>query len=98
MGKLENKFQAELKSELKLLFPNCIITKNDPEMLQGIPDLTIIYKGKYAFLECKKEKNASRRPNQDYYIGYGQKFAFGEFIEPSNKKEVLERLYNYFMN
>jgi hypothetical protein len=49
-------------------------------------------------LECKKEKNASRRPNQDYYIGYGQKFAFGEFIEPDNKKEVLERLYDYFMN
>ena len=96
MGKLESKFQAELKSELKLLFPGCIITKNDPTVIQGIPDLTIIYKGKYAFLECKKEKTANRQPNQDYYIGYGKEFAFSDFIYPEVKQRVLEELYEYF--
>ena len=96
MSKRENSFQANLKSELRLLFPGCIITKNDPTDIQGIPDLTVIYKSKYAFLECKREEEARKRPNQAYYIEQASRHAFGDFIYPENKSEVLNRLYDYF--
>lgn len=96
MAKRENRFQAVLKSELKLLFPGCIVMKNDPTDIQGIPDLTVIYKNKYAFLECKREEEASRQPNQKHYIDQATRYAFGDFVYPENKSEVLNRLYDYF--
>lgn len=46
----ENKFQAGLKKELRAMFPGCIIMKNDPDDIQGIPDLTVLYKDKWATL------------------------------------------------
>ena len=38
---LENKFQANLIKELKERFPGCIVMKNDPTYIQGIPDLLV---------------------------------------------------------
>ena len=51
---LENKFQANLIKELKERFPGCIVMKNDPTYIQGIPDLLVLHKDKWASLECKK--------------------------------------------
>ena len=96
MGKLESSFQAELRTTLEFMFPGCIVLKNDPTYLQGIPDLTILYLGKWAFLECKREPKANKRANQSYYVGLAQNWAFGAFIYPENEKEVLEHLYEYF--
>lgn len=50
---LENKFQSNLIKEIKTLFPDCIVVKNDPTYIQGIPDLLILNGGKWASLECK---------------------------------------------
>ena len=61
----ENKFQADLKKELKSRFPGCIVTKLDSADIQGIPDLLVLYKDKWAALEVKKSATASHRPNQD---------------------------------
>jgi hypothetical protein len=96
MGKLENKFQAELKKELKATFDGCIVTKLDAGDIQGIPDLLILHKSKWASLECKKDKNASRRPNQEYYVNKMNDMAFSRFISPENKEEVLNELKIYF--
>ena len=52
---LENKFQANLIKELKERFPGCIVMKNDPTYIQGIPDLLVLHKDKWASLECKAE-------------------------------------------
>lgn len=52
---LENKFQANLIKELKARFPGCIVMKNDPTYIQGIPDLLVLHKDKWASLECKKK-------------------------------------------
>ncbi|MBQ8134802.1 MAG: hypothetical protein IJ192_10425 [Clostridia bacterium] len=93
---LESKFQAELIKDLKNLFPGCIITKNDCNYIQGFPDLTILYKDKWAVLECKKEENAKRRPNQDYYVGILNQMSFSRFIYPENKEEVLHELQQTF--
>lgn len=67
---LENKFQANLIKELKKRFPGCIVMKNDPTYIQGIPDLLILHKDRWAALECKKRANAKKQPNQEYYFTY----------------------------
>ena len=43
----ENKFQADLKKELKSRFPGCIVTKLDSADIQGIPDLLVLYQDYY---------------------------------------------------
>lgn len=65
---LENKFQANLIKELKERFPGCIVMKNDPTYIQGIPDLLVLHKDKWASLECKKSAGAKKQPNQEYYV------------------------------
>ena len=92
----ESKFQADLKKELKKLFPGCIVTKMDSGDIQGIPDLLILFKNMWATLECKKSANASKRPNQEYYVGLMNKMSFSRFICPENKEEVLNELRKAF--
>ena len=92
----ESKFQSDLKKELKTLFPGCIVTKLDSSMIQGIPDLLILYRNKWAVLENKKSKNAHHQPNQDYYVDKMNRMSFARFIYPENKNEVLTDLKMYF--
>ena len=58
---LENKFQANLIKELKERFPGCIVMKNDPTYIQGIPDLLVLHKDKWASLECKMNQMSFSR-------------------------------------
>lgn len=96
MANKENKFQANLIKKIKSRFPGCIILKNDPNYIQGIPDLSIFYKDKWAMLECKKNKNAHHQPNQDYYIKQANNMSFGKFIYPENEEEILNELQRSF--
>ena len=93
---LESKFQADLKKELKQKFNGCIVTKLDSGDIQGIADLLILYKDKWATLECKKNEKASKRPNQQYYVDKMNEMSFSRFICPENKEEVLNDLQNMF--
>lgn len=92
----ESKFQAELKKELKQMFPGCIVTKLDSSDIQGIPDLLVLYKNKWATLENKRSKNAPKRPNQEYYVKKMNDMSFSRFIYPENKDEVLNELKDIF--
>lgn len=96
MSKLESGFQRDLIKELKSIFPGCIITKNDPNYIQGLPDLTILYKDKWATLECKKNRKAKKQPNQPYYVETMNDMSFSRFIFPENKEEVLYELQQTF--
>lgn len=96
MSKLENKFQSELIKEIKQRFPGCIVMKNDSAYIQGIPDLLILYKNKWASLECKKEANAKKQPNQQYYVDKMDEMSFSKFIYPENKEVVLNELQRSF--
>ena len=96
MKEKENQFQARLIKDIKHRFPGCIILKNDPEYIQGFPDLTILYGTHWAVLECKASSNSSHQPNQDYYISKVDEMLFGRFISPENKKEVLDELQSAF--
>lgn len=93
---LESNFQGKLISELKSMFDGCIVIKNDPNYIQGIPDLIVLYKNKWAALECKKSVSAKKQPNQEYYIGRMNDMSFSRFICPENKEEVLSELQQAF--
>ena len=93
---LENKFQSKLIKEIKKLFPGCIVMKNDSSYIQGIPDLLVLYKNKWASLECKKTANARKQPNQEYYVELMNKMSFARFISPENKEEILNELQQTF--
>ena len=94
--KLESGFQDELKKDLQNLFPGCIVTKLDPTYIQGLPDLLVLYKDKWATLECKKSANAKKQPNQPYYVDKMNDMSFSRFIYPENKEEVLYELQQTF--
>lgn len=88
----EGKFKRELKKDLKRLFPGCIVTQLDPNDIQGIPDLLILWNDRWAVLECKKSSNAHRQPNQEYYVSLMNDMSYSSFIFPENKEVVLNEL------
>ena len=92
MGRLERDFQAKLIKELKGMFKGCIIVKNDPNYIQGIPDLLILYNDRWAALEVKKSATAHHQPNQEYYVDLMDQMSFAAFIYPENKEEILYEL------
>ena len=95
---LENRFKTKLANEIKEMFPGCMVLHLDPNEIQGIPDLLVLYKNKWAVLEGKKSANASHRPNQEYYVDLMDSMSFAAFIYPENKDEILDELYLYFMD
>lgn len=90
---LERDFQAKVIKEIKSNLPGCIVMKTDPNYIQGLPDLLILYNDRWASLENKRSKNASKRPNQQYYVDKMDLMSFSRFICPENKDEVLSDLY-----
>ena len=95
-GKLERDFQSNLIKELKDRFPGCMVTKLDSSHIQGIPDLLVLYKDRWATLECKKNSKATHRPNQEHYVNKMNEMSFSRFIFPENKEEVLNDLQQAF--
>ena len=94
---LESKFKTtDLIPELEDMFPGCMIFHLDPNEVQGIPDLLILYRDTWAVLEGKQSATASARPNQPYYVEMMDRMSFAAFIYPENKEEVLDALYRYF--
>lgn len=94
--KKESEFQKNLKKELKSIFPGSIVTKLDSSDIQGIPDLLILYKNKWATLENKRHVKATHQPNQDYYVEKMNQMSFSKFIYPENKDSILNELKKYF--
>lgn len=88
----ENKFKTNLIKELEQMFPGAIICHLDPNEIQGIPDILILYEDRWAVLEGKDYANASHRPNQDYFVDLMNRMSFAAFIYPENKEEVLHEL------
>lgn len=91
-SKLERDFQAKLVKEIKSIFPGCIVMKTDPTYIQGLPDLLILHNDKWAALEVKRSANASKRPNQDYYVEKMDDMSYASFIYPENKEDILDEL------
>lgn len=96
MSKRENEYQAKLIKKIKSEFPGCVVLKNDPNYIQGFPDLTVFYEDKWAALEVKRSVNAKRQPNQPYYVDKLNEMSFARFVCPENEEEVLHELQQAF--
>ena len=92
----ESAFQKKVKDMLKERFPGCIVIKNDPTDIQGIPDLTVLYNNHWATLECKRSVNEAHQPNQDYYVNKMNQMSYSSFIFPENVQEVLDEIQRSF--
>lgn len=98
---LESDYQLDLRQKIESIFPECIVLKNDPNYIQGFPDLTILFRNKWAVLEVKKDisemsKKSSSIRNQKFYIRLLDKMSFARFIYPQNEEEVLYELQQAF--
>lgn len=91
---LESKFQRQLKNDILSRFPGSKVFKIDNA--QGYPDLLVLYKKHWATLECKRENDAHRQPNQPYYVDEMNRMSFSRFVYPENKEEVLHDLQSAF--
>lgn len=89
---LESKFQAALISEIKARLPGCVVLKNDPNYIQGFPDLLVLYGRRWGALECKRSENERRQPNQEYYVQSLGAMSYAAFIWPANKDYILDEL------
>lgn len=92
----ENEFQKDLKREIHQRFPGSIVLKNDPNMIQGIPDLLVLNGPHWAALEVKQHAKAKHRPNQDVYVERMKGMSYASFIYPENKEEVLNEMARLF--
>lgn len=92
----ESSFQRFLLQKIRSMFPGCIILKNDPTYLQGIPDILILFENKWAALEVKASLNSPKRPNQRYYVQIMNEMSFAAFVCPENEEDVLYDLQQTF--
>ena len=86
---LENRFKTNLAKEIKERLPGAMVLHLDPNEIQGIPDLLVLYGNRWAALE-------GNRPNQDYYVNLMNEMSFAAFICPENKEEILNDLQRSF--
>ena len=88
----ESKFQEKLVKELKKVFPNSIVLKNDPNYIQGFPDIMVLNGSKWAALECKRSDSETHQPLQDYYVKLLNNMSYAAFVYPENKEVVLDEI------
>lgn len=88
----ENEYQSLVIKKIRQLLPGCLILKNDPGYIQGIPDLLILFLDRWAALEVKPSREARISPNQQYYVDFMDSMSYASFIYPENEREVLDAL------
>lgn len=96
--KRESEYQKGLIKRLEKAFPGCKVIKNDAQLKQGIPDLTILFKDKWACLEVKRsEKDRNDpRPNQEYWVDHYNQMSYAAFIYPENEELIFSELREVF--
>lgn len=98
----ESQFQRKLIQRIKKLFPGAVVLKNNARYIDSIPDLTILYRDKYAILEVKESEAACARsrvqqPNQSYYISKFKDWSYASYVYPENVDQVLWELTEVFV-
>lgn len=92
MAQKESKFQEKLVKEIKNKIPNAVVLKNDPNYIQGFPDITILHGNKWAALECKRSEKEKHQPLQDHYVEMLNGMSYAAFICPENKEVILDEV------
>lgn len=89
----ESMYQKKLVRRLEAEFPGCIVIRNDPRYVQGLPDLLILYNELWAMLEVKTSEDAPTQPNQAYYIGEFSRLSYCSFIYPDIEERIFFELH-----
>lgn len=92
MSKAETVYQGRLIQKIKEILPDCFVVKNDPAQNQGVPDLLILHRNRWAMLEVKISEHAPMQPNQPYYVEMFGEWSWASFIYPEIEEEVLSDL------
>ena len=92
MGRTENIYQRAFIKRLKKEFPGSIILKNDPNYIQGIPDLLLLIGERWFALEVKRSSSAPHQPNQDYYVNRMNEMSAAYYVYPENEDEVIDEI------
>ena len=92
----ESRFKESVMEEIEIRFPNAIVLNIDPTFIRGFPDKLILFEDLWACLEFKKEKNASKRTHQEYYVNLLDDWSFASFIYPENRERVMDDLELFF--
>lgn len=91
MARLERDFQSDFLAELRSKIPReAKVFKNDA--IQGYPDVSVHYRGRYILLEFKRKKGEKEQPNQRFYIEEALQHTYATFVYPENRKEVLNAI------
>ncbi len=85
----ESAYQRKLIMKIRELLPGCMILKNDPSYMQGVPDIIILFHDRWGMLEIKRASDAHVQANQEYYIELLNDMSFASFINPLNEEAVL---------
>jgi hypothetical protein len=82
--------------QLRAMFQGCIILKNDSSYLQGVPDLLLLWRDRWAAIEVKSGPSAPVQPNQEEYVAMMDAMSFAGFIHPQNEEVFLRELHATF--
>lgn len=95
--KKETSFQSDLIKHLNEKYHDIgvMVLKNDANYLQGVPDLIVLVKNKWAMLEVKRSYPFHIQPNQKYYVEKLDRMSFAAFIYPENKDFILTELDDF---
>lgn len=90
----ESEYQLYLSKEIIRILPgrelvDTFVFINDPQTTQGIHDLLVIHRGRFALLEVKLSEKSKKQPNQQWYVDNWAQWTFSSFIYPENQLEVL---------
>ena len=88
----ERQYQLKLIKKIESMFPGCLILRNNPNHLQGVPDLIILHSGTWGALEVKLAADSEIQANQSHYVAMMDNMSFAAFIYPENEQEVLNEL------
>lgn len=89
---LERDYQKKLIKKLKLMFPGCIVLKNDANYMQGFPDLILLVDDRWFALEVKTSANARQQPNQSWYVDRLSEMSYAAFVYPENEEDILDEI------
>jgi hypothetical protein len=92
----ERYYQARLIKKLRVVLEDCIILKNDSGYLQGVPDLIVLWRDRWAMLEVKDHEGSPFQPNQEWYLEKLNGMSFAAVVYPENEDEVLHALQQAF--
>lgn len=91
---LEGDYKTRLTRKILRLLPGSFVLRNDANLIQGIPDLTVLWGRAWGVLEVKISEDAPYQPNQEYYLDLLGGMSYSATIYPENEEDILHELHH----